>query len=76
MDGLGIAGLVRIDFLVRGILGESVGEAHLGEGDSLHEGEEFLGAPEAAGGEIEVFGHALFINILQKYAKKSVTLQS
>ena len=48
----GVAGLVRVHFLVGGVLGETVGETHFGEGHALHLGEKLLGAPEASGGEI------------------------
>ena len=57
MNRFGIAGLVRVHFLVGGVLGETVGETHFGEGHALHLGEKLLGAPEASGGEIQVLGH-------------------
>ena len=65
VNRFGIAGLVRIDFLVGGVLRETVGKADLGEGDALHEGKEFLGAPEASGGEIEVSCHLTCLSDLK-----------
>ena len=57
MNRFGVAGPVRVHFLVGGVLRETVGEAHLGEGHALHPGEKLLGAPEASGGEIQVSNH-------------------
>ena len=54
MDRFGEARLVGVDLLVGWVGGVAVGEAHLGEGDAMDEFEVFFGAPEAAGGEVEV----------------------